>query len=191
MPYNSTWFLGNLDYYGIGDPDKTLVSRSWGWENMTCFSAPEHISGVIRTWSQSLAICNTEIWNFFFPENVTLKLLWTSLFVKKTSPCSLRREAHLWWLSGHPNLVFIEMNSYEGTWKETKRLKQFDLTLLACWWHELFYFWQLSLTGPDTSSTFVEKRITTSFEVGQKFTGLEIIKRFVSYLHGEQSCIYR
>ena len=83
MPYNSTWFLGNLDYYGIGDPDKTLVSRPWGWENMTCFSAPEHISGGIRTWSQSLAICNTEIWNFFFPENVTLKLLWTSLFLKK------------------------------------------------------------------------------------------------------------
>lgn len=106
MPYNSTLFLRNLDYYDIGDPDKTLISRPWGREKLTCFSAPEHISRGIRTWSQFLAVCNTEIWNFFFPENVTLKLLWNSVFFSflffKPS-CSLR-EASLWReLSGHPN----------------------------------------------------------------------------------------
>lgn len=146
---------------------------------MTCFSAPEHISGGIRTWSQTHS-CNHRNLEFLFSlKMLPCKVTMNCLLVKHLY--SLRREAHLWWLSNATNHNIHWDDWYEGV-VGNKCLKRFDLTLLACWWYELFYFWQLSLTGPDTSSTFCWKNNNFILKLGKSYVTWKLLSGFVSYL---------
>lgn len=112
MLYNSTLFLGNLDYYDIGDPEKTLISRPWERKKLTCFQS-QSLSGEASRLDSSSWQFAIQKFGFFTPLECYLKVTMKFFILKKNYSCS--RMKHLYGRSlAAQTLVFFENNSYES-----------------------------------------------------------------------------